>query len=268
MAKRIILATWRFGEKAVRAGWPYLGEAGGALDAVEQGCRAVESDPEVDSVGLSGKPDAEGRVTLDASIMLSPAKSAGVACVSGQEHPVSLARRVMEETRHRLIVGTGTERQGSGVSGQGSEGEGGAHDTVGVLAMDVGGVMAGACSTSGLAGKLPGRVGDSPIIGHGLYVDPRAGAATTTGVGELMMGVCASFLAVEKLRMGATPGEAVRAVLERIVESYVLREEDQCGIIVMRPDGEWACGALREGFVVAVKEEEGERVVEGAVRGK
>jgi len=122
------------------------------------------------------------------------------------------------------------------------------HDTVGVLALDKHGKLAGVCSTSGMAFKLPGRVGDSPIIGHGLYVDQRAGAATCTGNGELIMGVCGSFLAVERLRGGATPLDAALAVLERIAERFELRREHQVAVMTMTPDGRWATAALRPGF--------------------
>lgn len=123
-----------------------------------------------------------------------------------------------------------------------------AHDTVGVLALDQHGKLAGVCSTSGMAFKLPGRVGDSPIIGHGLYVDQHAGAATCTGNGELVMGVCGSFLAVERLRTGATPLDAALAVLERIAERFTLRPEHQIAVMTMTPDGRWATAALRPGF--------------------
>jgi L-asparaginase/N4-(beta-N-acetylglucosaminyl)-L-asparaginase len=135
------------------------------------------------------------------------------------------------------------------------------HDTIGAIAMDSMGTLAGACSTSGLAFKLPGRVGDSPIIGQGLYVDPAAGAAVTTGHGELVMGVCGSFLAVETLRRGAKPLDACVEVLERIRASYQLESEDQIGIIVLARDGNWACAALRDGFRTAVRSAQREELV-------
>src|SRR5258706_12809363 len=112
MAKRfpIILSTWSFGQIANAAGWPVLARGGKSIDAVEQACIAVESDPEVDSVGIGGTPDAEGKVTLDGSIMLSPQQSAGVACIRFYAHPVSIARKVMEKTPHKLLVGEGAEK--------------------------------------------------------------------------------------------------------------------------------------------------------------
>ena len=111
------------------------------------------------------------------------------------------------------------------------------HDTVGVLAIDANGVLSGACSTSGLPFKVPGRVGDSPIIGQGLYVDPRRGAAVATGDGELIMGVCGTFLAVELMGRGASPADAAREAIQRIVDSYELVDEDQAAIIAINPVG-------------------------------
>ncbi len=127
------------------------------------------------------------------------------------------------------------------------------HDTIGCLALEQSGTLAGACTTSGLAFKRPGRVGDSPIIGHGLYVDPKHGAAVATGTGELIMGINASFLAVEELRRGGTPRQAVQAVLQRAAEAYVLKEEHQIGLIVLAPDGLWSHGSLRQGYRTAAK---------------
>jgi len=136
------------------------------------------------------------------------------------------------------------------------------HDTIGTLCLDARGTLAGACSTSGTPFKIPGRVGDSPIIGHGLYVDPEAGAATATGTGELIMGVCGSFLAVEFMRQGTSPLEALRRTLERICASYVLEPHHQVAMLAMRPDGAWASVALRPGFRAAVHDDNGARIME------
>ncbi len=330
----LILSTWNFGAKACAAGWRVLSELGGcAIEAVEAGCQAVEADPEVLSVGVGGLPDATGQVSLDAAIMLSPEKSAGVAFIRCFPHPIRLARLVMEHSPHKLLVGEGAERFGrsigleeqplrtwealvrwrrwlagqiagpqvgeavrhgaedstatiaagvdvsnstpASVKGENMAGEPfpaetclpqeivspsapyrsgpSGHDTVGVIARDKYGEIAAGCSTSGLPFKLPGRVGDSPLIGHGLYVDPCVGAAVATGTGELIMGVCGSFLAVECLRRGASPREAAIEVIHRIERSFRQLEGKQAAVIVLDVMGRWAAAALRPGFVVAVR---------------
>ena len=296
----IILSTWSFGQKATAAGWPYLGGPNGSsLDAVEQACRAVESDLEVTSVGWGGCPDRSGEVSLDASIMQSPSRCGSVGYVRRFEHPVTIARMVMERLHIVLLAGDGADRfamrQGmtpsnlltdaakarwrkwaedhpdlqchddvawfppsnheerSAVADKEALPHNQCHDTVGVLAIDSSGKLSGACSTSGLPFKAPGRVGDSPIIGHGLYVDPRRGAAVATGKGELIMGVCGSFLAVELLGRGASPADAAREVIQRIADSYELVEEDQAAIIAVHPSGQWSAAALRRGYRTAVR---------------
>ena len=287
----IILSTWTFGQIANAAGWPVLKRGGKSIDAVEQACIAVESDREVDSVGIGGTPDADGNVTLDGSIMLSPEKCGGVGCIRHYAHPVSIARKVMEKTTHKLLVGPGAEKFASAngfkkeklltkeardwwkkwkadperhnfhrTSANRPNREEArlrrkklkVHDTVGVLAIDSNGTIAGACSTSGWAFKLPGRVGDSPIIGAGLYVDPTVGAAVATGMGELMLGTCATFLVVERMRAGDSPQQAIQAVLERVAKSYNLKKRQQCALIALRSDGAWSTGGLVGGFRAAI----------------
>lgn len=136
------------------------------------------------------------------------------------------------------------------------------HDTVSILARDRAGKLAGACSTSGMAFKVPGRVGDSPIIGHGVYVDQQAGAAAATGNGELIMGVCGSFLVVELLRQGASPAEACTEVLRRIAARFDLLPDHQVAFIALAPDARgqaWASASLRPGFVHVVSDTGGTR---------
>ena len=318
----IILSTWSFGKKANAAGWPVLAAGGGALDAVEAACRAVERDPTVDSVGFGGLPDRSGRVSLDGCVMLSPSQCGSVCFVRRFMHPVSIAKRVMEQSPHVMLAGEGAELfaleqgfvveellspgakeqyelkmaqlranptleyrrvigpanreeanqsrgQETGDRGQGSlsEEHRGAeppHDTVGVLAIDASGVMAGGCSTSGLPLKLPGRVGDSPIIGHGLYVHPKYGGAVATGNGELVMGTCGSFLAVELMRQGANPADALSQCMERYIESFELHEQHQIGMIALRPDGSWAHASLRAGYRTAVRHGGADELIESA----
>jgi L-asparaginase/N4-(beta-N-acetylglucosaminyl)-L-asparaginase len=297
MPDPILLSTWHFGLPANRAGWPHLLKAGGLLDGLEQTCVACELDPAVDSVGVGGLPDASGEVSLDGAVMLSPARSAGVAHIRRYAHPVSIARRVMEKTPHKLLVGEGAERfaasegfataelltdaarrkweawRATGAHLDFHVGEREAsdpdvrravdesHDTIGVLGLDAGGRIGVACSTSGRAFKMPGRVGDSPLIGPGLYCDPKVGAAVATGTGELMIGVCASFLVVERMRGGERAIDAIRYVLRRIEASYALGAKDQCGLIALTPEGHYASGALRAGFEVAVRTGTGEALV-------
>lgn len=298
----LLLSTWSFGQNANRAGWARMSAGGSLLDAVEAACQDAEADLSNPTVGVGGLPDSSGRVSLDAAIMLSPARRGAVCAVRHHPHPISIARKVMENTRHVLLAGAdaddfadlhllppglllsasskkawenwlkdnvlntghpfaatlanieelgyGTEGADSKLARPVSEAN---HDTIGVLGLGADGLLAGGCTTSGLAFKVPGRVGDSPIVGHGLYVDPAVGAAVATGHGELVMSVCGAFLALEKVREGKTPEQAGRAVLERIAENHPLTKDDQIGIIVLGKDGTWGASSLRPGFRVAVK---------------
>jgi isoaspartyl peptidase/L-asparaginase-like protein (Ntn-hydrolase superfamily) len=284
MAIPLMLSTWSFGQRANAAAWGPLERGGAALNAVETACRDAESDPDNHTVGVGGFPDRDGEVSLDASIMLSPSRSGAVAGVKQFAHPITIARAVMERSPHKLLIGAGAEafaaaqgfapgpplltedaaalwqewRRGQPVNLRNIEESslGESHDTIGVLALDAGGTLAGGCSTSGLAFKMPGRVGDSPIVGHGLYVDPGAGAAVATGIGELTMGVCGAFLAVELLRRGEEPLEAATQVLRRIIDDFALDQQAQVGLIVLRRDGQWSSASLRSGFQVAVRSHE------------
>lgn len=313
----IILSTWSFGRSANAAAWPILAGGGSALDAVQRACIAVEEDPAIDSVGRGGLPDASGRVSLDGCVMLSPRHCAGVCFVRRFNHPVSIARCVMEQTHHVLLAGEGADafaaaqgftpedlltdearevwrkwrddpallkgeryrgwlppRNVEELRGLGDENQRIAadealphnrtHDTIGVLAIDLNGTMAGACSTSGMAFKVPGRVGDSPIIGCGLYVDPAAGAAVATGTGELLMRTCGCFLAVELMRQGACPADAARAAVARIVEACDIVDDHQVGLITLAPSGEWSAAALRPGLRVSVRSRDTDDVVPAA----
>jgi N4-(beta-N-acetylglucosaminyl)-L-asparaginase len=125
------------------------------------------------------------------------------------------------------------------------------HDTIGILAMDQSGHLAGACTTSGLAFKMQGRVGDSPIIGAGLYIDGNVAAAVATGNGELMMRACSAFHIVEMIRQGIEPNEACDRAIARITQDKHLTDDMQAGLMVIRADGMWAARALRPGFQLA-----------------
>src|SRR6266436_2646448 len=228
----LAVSTWGFGKQANEVALKVLMKGGSILDAVEQGIGAIESSGN-GSVGLSGGPNAAGVVQLDACIMFGPGHKAGsVAGIEGIRHPISAARRVMEKTPHVMLVGDGArmfalaeglesvpvdsrERYDAWKKripisakpvGAGKQ----THDTIALLVLGANRTIAGGCSTSGLAGKLPGRVGDSLIIGSGLYVDNEVGAAGATGVGENVMRYCGSFMVVEFMRQGLAPDEACR----------------------------------------------------------
>jgi L-asparaginase/N4-(beta-N-acetylglucosaminyl)-L-asparaginase len=277
-AQPAAIATWRFGEAAVEAAGKALDGGGGALDAVECGINAVELDPNVNSVGYGGLPNVEGVVELDAAIMDGATHRAGcVAALRGIRRPISVARKVMEETRHVMLVGEGALKfalsqgfpeedlltpESRMHSEQQVREHTPQHDTVGLIALDAAGNLAVGCSTSGLAGKMPGRVGDSPIIGSGLYVDNQVGAATATGRGEEIMKSCASFLVVEFMRSGLAPEAACQQVIARILARSPQDRNMQIGLIAMSRSG--ACGAAStvSPFPYAVWRRPGTRILE------
>ena len=229
----MVISTWNFGVRANKKAIEVLKAGGTALDAVQQGVMVVESDPTVTSVGYGGLPNAAGVVELDASIMNGNDLECGaVAGLSGFENPVSVARKVMDDTPHVLIVGSGA-RQFALSKGfqerdlltrqsrtawqewrvkQKKRERTEDHDTIGMVAIDRRGQMAAACTTSGLAWKIPGRVGDSPLVGHGLYCDSDVGGAAATGIGEEVVKVCGSYQVVEYMRQGVHTQEAVKKV--------------------------------------------------------
>lgn len=236
MSIPIVLSTWKHGLPANEAAWEILKRGGSALDAVEQGVRVSESDPEVHSVGLGGRPNREGVVQLDAAIMDGRSGRVGaVAALESIENPVSVARAVLEKTSQVLLAGAGALKfalaQGftqahlltpesehlwrAWQRGERRPPED-THDTIGMCALDQIGNLAVACTTSGLAWKIPGRVGDSPICGAGLYCENGIGAACATGVGEEALQTCGSFLVVELMRQGRSPEEACSEACQRI----------------------------------------------------
>lgn len=272
----VVLSTWRHGVPANEVAWAILGEGGAALDAVEAGVRVPEADPVVMSVGFGGLPDEDCRVTLDASIMGPNGNAGAVAFVQGYRHPISIARRVMEDTDHVMLVGAGAEefarrcgfpreelltdeareRWRKWRAGLSEEDDWlvpqEVHDTIGMVAIDARGDLAGACTTSGLAFKIHGRVGDSPLIGAGMYVDNEVGAAAATGRGEAVIKVCGSFLVVELMRSGHSPEEACREVLMRIIDRHVGSVDFQVGFIALSKEGSYAAMSVQEGFQYAL----------------
>jgi isoaspartyl peptidase/L-asparaginase-like protein (Ntn-hydrolase superfamily) len=277
MPNPVVIATWPFGQTAARAALPLLRQGRPALDAAIAGAQAVEDDPHVHSVGYGGLPNAVGVVQLDACVM--DGRTLGCGAVGGVEnvrHVAALARRVLERTPHIFLVGQGAQQfalqQGFALetlltsesltewerrrprerpapapaprpqAGPSSE-ESFSHDTVTVLALDQHGNLGGACSTSGLAHKLPGRVGDSPLIGAGLYADNSAGAAGATGVGEEIIRVGGSFLIAELMRAGRSPQEACEAVVRRVNEVAVRRNTHPAQVAFLALDARGRTGA-------------------------
>jgi N4-(beta-N-acetylglucosaminyl)-L-asparaginase len=264
-----ILSTWNHGIPANEAAWTIMQRGGSVLDAVEGGVRVVEADPLSTSVGYGGLPDRDGNVTLDACIMDSLGNAGSVCFLQHIRHPISVARLVMEKTPHVMLVGDGALKfalangfkkenlltaeskrawqQWQKTSDYQPKINVENHDTIGMVAMDAQGNLAGSCTTSGLAYKLYGRVGDSPVIGAGLFVDNEVGAAVATGMGELMLKTLGSFLVVELMRQGLTVQDACEEAIDRIVRKH--RHDDmQVGYLAMDKNGNTGSFAIYPGF--------------------
>ena len=287
--KPIVLSTWRFGLEANAEAWKVLGKNGTALDAVEQGVKLVEADPNERSVGYGGRPDRDGKVTLDACIMDDQANIGSVAALEYIKHPISVARKVMEDTPHVMLVGNGALQfalekgfKKENLLTDVSEKEWKEwlkdtnyqmpinienHDTIGMIALDAHGNLSGACTTSGMAYKMHGRVGDSPIIGAGLYVDNEIGAATATGHGEEVIRIAGSHLVVELMRQGYSPENACKEAVHRIIKLTKSRKKDlsaiQVGFIAINKQGEHGSYCIHPGFNFAVYDETGNRLIDG-----
>jgi N4-(beta-N-acetylglucosaminyl)-L-asparaginase len=300
--KPIVISTWDFGKAANAAAWEVLSRDGRALDAVEAGVKIPEADPENHSVGYGGLPDRDGYVTLDACIMDEKSNCGSVMCLEFIIHPISVARLVMEKTPHIVLAGNGAlqfalangfkkenlltpesekiwkewlrnskyepviniENKKYSPSGNiRSPGGPYNHDTIGMLAMDNKGDLSGACTTSGMAFKIHGRVGDSPIIGAGLFVDNEIGSATSTGVGEEVIRIVGSHLVVEYMRQGLSPRDACKKAVERIV----IRDPEkaktlQVGFLAMKKDGGYGAFCIQKGFTYAVRSALEEKIYE------
>jgi len=287
----LIVSTWDFGAAANAAAFARLKAGGSLIDAVEAGAMVPEADPENHSVGYGGYPDRDGHVTLDAVIMDDAGHLGAVAALEDTVHAISVARRVMEKTPHTLLVGEGATRfareQGfpqqnlltpaaeaawrkwletsqykpqANIENSRATARGGAqdHDTIGLLARDTNGRMAGACTTSGMAFKMRDRVGDSPLVGAGLFVEAGVGAATSTGVGEEVMRVAGTARVVASMRAGRSPQEACEEVVRHIAK---LRGEAikgvQVGFLALDPKGRIGAFCLLPGFTYAVTDSQG-----------
>ena len=268
----IILSTWNHGLPANDAAWKVLENDGSAMDAAEAGARVAEADPTITSVGFGGLPDEQGNVTLDACVMDSNGNAGSVAFLQNIKHPVSVARKVMEDTKHVMLVGEGArlfalsqgfeEMNLLTVESRQAWKEWDknrremtpheTHDTISVLVQDKNGDLAGACTTSGWAYKLHGRVGDSPIIGAGLFVDNEIGCAAATGLGEEVIKTTGSFLVVELMRQGYDPTVACEEALNRVIKAHNGKPDFQIGYIALRKDGEIGSACLKWSFDYAL----------------
>ncbi|MDP9041683.1 MAG: N(4)-(beta-N-acetylglucosaminyl)-L-asparaginase [Bacteroidota bacterium] len=300
--KPIVISTWDFGKAANTGAWEVLSKNGRALDAVEAGVRIPEADPNNHSVGYGGLPDRDGYVTLDACIMDEHSNCGSVMCLENIVHPISVARLVMEKTPHIVLAGNGAQefalangfkkenlltpesekiwkewlksskydpvinvenKKDNSLNKPAVPGGPLNHDTIGMLALDSAGNLSGACTTSGLAFKMHGRVGDSPIIGAGLYVDNEIGSATSTGVGEEVIRIVGSHLAVEFMRQGLTPGESCKKAVERIVVRDPVKAKSlQVGFLALKKDGSYGAFCIQKGFTYAVRSADEEKIYE------
>lgn len=283
--KPVVISTWKHGLAANAAAWKILEMGGYALDAVEQGVRVAEADPENQSVGVGGLPDRTGRVTLDACIMNENSDCGSVAALQDIKHPITVARMVMEKTPHVMLVGQGAK---AFALTQGIKAEnlllGPAkekwlewvksqdykappintenHDTIGMLALDKEGRLCGACTTSGAAYKLHGRVGDSPIIGAGLFIDQDVGGACATGMGEAVIRVAGSASVVELMRGGASPAQACKIMVERVIAKHPDMENLQVGFLAINVEGQVGAYSVYNGFNYAIKTAEDHQLID------
>jgi N4-(beta-N-acetylglucosaminyl)-L-asparaginase len=231
-----VISTWAFGRRANEDAWAVLAAGGNALDAVEKGVNQAELDPDNPTVGYGGLPDEGGEVTNDAIIFWGPTHAAGaVGCLKRIKRPISVARKVMERTRHTLLVGDDATRFAVKVGfreeallteksrrkwqewqADPRRRDSWTHDTLGMIAVDSHGDLCVGTSTSGVAFKVPGRVGDVAVAGAGAYVDNDVGAVAATGDGDVMMRFSPAIYAVEQMRAGRTPADACARSLARI----------------------------------------------------
>ena len=285
-----VISTWQHGLQANEAAWNTLGNGGSILDAVELGVAAVESDLTNRSVGLGGRPDRDGHVTLDACIQDHAGRAGAVAFMEHFEHPISIARAVMERTPHVMLVGEGAERwalengftrkevdlpevrkawqEWLKTSDYKPVVNVENHDTIGMVGVDASGRLAGSCTTSGMAYKVHGRVGDSPIIGAGLFVDGEVGAACATGTGELVIRIAGSHTVVELMRQGMEPDAACREAVHRIMKQNPGLKDHQVGFLALRVDGAHGAHAIYEGFDFALTTDSGTELVKATFEQK
>lgn len=297
----VVISTWDAGLAANKAAWEVLSSGGRALDAVEKGVMVTEASQNC-CVGLGANPDRDGFVTLDACIMDEKFNCGSVAFLERIRHPVSVARRVMEKTPHVMLVGSGAQQfavaegfplesptlspeaqreydkwlkksEYKPVINIENKGHGGFaparlengewnHDTIGMVAMDANGNLSGSCTTSGMGFKMRGRLGDSPIIGAGLYVDNEVGACTATGQGEDVIRITGSHTVIEMMRQGLSPEAACKKAIERVVKIKKEKAKDiQVAFLALNKKGQVGAFAIHKGFSYAVRNKSMEKLV-------
>lgn len=291
--KPVVISTWDSGIRANASAWKVLEQNGRALDAVEEAAKYAEIEKSC-CVGLAANPDRDGKVTLDASIMDENSNCGGVAFLEHIQHPVSVARRLMETTPHVFMAGTGAEQfavengferipeklspeaelawkkwlekseykpviniENTPPQTQTSPSllENGKlnHDTMGTLALDSNSNLSGACTTSGMAFKMRGRIGDSPVIGAGLFVDNEVGAATSSGLGEEVIRICGTHLIVELMRQGYSAENACQEAISRIVKRNPEKAKTfQVGFIALSKSGQVGAFSIQKEFTYSV----------------
>ena len=269
----VFLSTWIHGKPANERAAEVYQAGGSLLDAVEKGINVAENDPAVTSVGYGGLPNAEGEVELDAAIMDGTRHRAGaVAALHSIKNPISVARQVLEKTRHTTLAGEGALRFALKMGFKAEQlltpeslkkwlewkanpnrksfwqNPTENHDTIGMVATDGKSQVVSGCSTSGLAWKIPGRVGDSPLVGCGVYADDNVGAASATGDGDLMTNYCTSVSIVHIMARGATPQDACLELLQHIAKTDPQnRSRDVC-VIALNNRGEIGAAAMHKNY--------------------
>jgi N4-(beta-N-acetylglucosaminyl)-L-asparaginase len=264
----VFLTTWEWGIEANARAAQVVAGGGSLLDAVEKGVNVVEDDPKVDTVGYGGLPNAQGEVELDAGIMDGTTHRAGSVCnLHKIKNPISVARLIMEKTRHTTLAGEGALQFAIAMGFEPTQLltphsleawlkwkntpnhetfwlDNGHHDTVGMVAIDGKGHVVAGCSTSGLAWKIPGRVADSPLVGCGYYADDGAGAASATGNGDVMTNYCTSAFIVRRMAEGANPQEACNDVLRLMAKTAPSLHEEMYCVIAISPQGEIGAASM------------------------
>jgi isoaspartyl peptidase/L-asparaginase-like protein (Ntn-hydrolase superfamily) len=268
----VFLSTWPHGKPANERAAEVFKAGGSLLDAVEKGINVPENDPTVMSVGYGGLPNAEGVVELDAAIMDGTRHRAGSVCsLHSIKNPISVARLVMEKTRHTTLAGEGAFRFALKMGFQPEQlltpeslkkwlewkanpqhhtfwlnAE--VHDTIGMVATDGKGHVVSGCSTSGLAWKIPGRVGDSPLVGCGLYADDNVGAASATGDGDLMTNYCTSISIVHYMARGASPQDACQELLQHMAKTDPKNQSGDACVIAINTRGEVGAASMHSRY--------------------